>query len=254
MIENILNKMRNIPIGNEIIGWASEHNIKIEFQNQDDEGKYHPDTNIITLSPEYSDNELMVALAHELRHAWQDKQVDLQKYQGNIYAEIVFRNFAEADAFSFHNSFAIVASGALEDNSFLAKIDSSYISIINEVLGQDSQDSSVENLRAKLFEQYFIGEHSIRLVYEEGYFLHLKENLEHIKTMSGIFEQEDVIKLEKSDLHHFGKTDFNQDSSNYLDRLDILTNDYLGFKYTGLDEIVDKYSDISNHKNIRDLI
>ena len=253
-LEKITKKMQEIPIGKEIIDWANKNQVKIEFADQDVEGKFHADKEKITLGEGYSDIELMVALSHELRHAWQDKQVDLQKYKGNIYAEIIFRNFAEADAFSFHNSFAIVAFGISQNKEFLAKIDNSFVDVINDILGKDSNNSTVEILRSRLFSEYFTDEQSIRIGYEERYYEHLKNNLENFELLNDTLGHDEIISLDKSDLNHFGNTDFTKDSSNYFDSIDILSDTYIGFQFNGLDEIVLEYEKILKNDDIRKII
>ncbi len=88
--------------GAALLKWGEDNNICIAFDTQlqpEINGIYFQDT--IVLSPQISNDSAISILAHELRHAWQDKQgllpnhclIDIDDYRASVF-------MTEGDAFA----------------------------------------------------------------------------------------------------------------------------------------------------------
>lgn len=94
--------IRQSTTGKALLNWASQNNIHIAFDHQmdrDARGLYALDT--VLISPDVEDQLLVSTIAHELRHAWQDKKGMIPNHYDMSPAEyMVKRRIVEADAFA----------------------------------------------------------------------------------------------------------------------------------------------------------
>lgn len=104
-VEKVKNMLAETKTGREILTWAEENNIEIRLDYQCEEagagGYYVPGSKMVALNAHLPDDRMMIALAHELRHAWQGENgfcATLYKDAGTYLKQ--FR-FIEADAAAY---------------------------------------------------------------------------------------------------------------------------------------------------------
>ncbi|TNE25187.1 MAG: hypothetical protein EP349_10790 [Alphaproteobacteria bacterium] len=104
-VEKVKNMLAETKTGREILKWAEENDIEIRLDYQCEEagagGYYVPGSKMVCLNAYLPDDRMMVALAHELRHAWQGENgfcATLYKDAGTYLKQ--FR-FIEADAAAY---------------------------------------------------------------------------------------------------------------------------------------------------------
>lgn len=104
-IEKVKTMLAETKTGREILTWAEENNIEIRLDYQCEEagagGYYVPGSKMVCLNAYLPDDRLMIALVHELRHAWQGENgfcATLYKDAGTYLKQ--FR-FIEADAAAY---------------------------------------------------------------------------------------------------------------------------------------------------------
>ncbi len=237
-LDELLKDFSEVSLGKKLLNWAARNNVTIKVEPHQYFGIFDKANNCVTISYYADPAESMVALAHELRHAFQHSVVKLDKYDGSFYPAVILNAFAEADALSFQNIFALMAADETGNNQFHKMIDAGFIKVINKLL---EQDASIEEFRAGLFKEYFINSNEMRITNEEIYIENLtdliyQENLSDILRI----ENKHIYKnLEIKDLRHFGLIGTETDGSNYFDgNIDIKDDLYLGFEIKELDDLV----------------
>ncbi len=104
-VERVKDMLAETKTGREILTWAAENDIEIRLDYQCEEagagGYYVPGSKMVCLNAYLPDDRMMIALAHELRHAWQGENgfcATLYKDAGTYLKQ--FR-FIEADAAAY---------------------------------------------------------------------------------------------------------------------------------------------------------
>lgn len=104
-VEKVKYMLAETATGQKIIEWADKNGIEIKLDYQCEEagagGYYVPGSKTVCLNAHLPDDRMMIALAHELRHAWQGENgfcATLYKDAGTYLKQ--FR-FIEADAAAY---------------------------------------------------------------------------------------------------------------------------------------------------------
>lgn len=98
----IADKLASTETGAQIMQWARDHDIEIWMDYQCEEagagGYYIPGSKTVCLNAHIEDDQLVMALAHELRHAWQGGNGFCATLYDDIDTYIKQFRFIEADA------------------------------------------------------------------------------------------------------------------------------------------------------------
>ncbi|TVQ83782.1 MAG: hypothetical protein EA357_04990 [Micavibrio sp.] len=101
-IEKIKAMLAETPTGAEIIKWTKENGIDIKLDYQCEEagagGYYIPGSKTVCLNAHLPDERLVMALAHELRHAWQGEKGFCPTMYKDVHTYLKQFRFIEADA------------------------------------------------------------------------------------------------------------------------------------------------------------
>jgi len=102
-VKNICDILSQTPTGKQIMDWvdANDVNIWMDYECTDVGGYCIPGANTACLNAHVSDKELVVVLAHELRHVWQSSQGFIATLFQNSKEYVLNTRFIEADATAF---------------------------------------------------------------------------------------------------------------------------------------------------------
>jgi len=108
--------MRKTPLGQALLQFAADQHIRIVMSNSK-EMDPNPNDNLTYKGRNYStrillngdvssDDEIMITLAHEIRHSWHERQLHTNRMALDPQREWVKRRIQEADCFAFEIHFA----------------------------------------------------------------------------------------------------------------------------------------------------
>lgn len=76
-LERLKAVLKETPTGRQSLAFLEQEKLKLSFERmQDCFGYFEPRTHRLALNPVCSDADLTLTLVHEIRHAWQDKQIE----------------------------------------------------------------------------------------------------------------------------------------------------------------------------------
>ncbi len=233
-INKITKELGRFSEGRDLLDWAKDNNVKIEVDEQmEGPAVFNPKGNIIFIGDINNKLNSAIILAHELRHAFQHSQVSFLKYQVNLRSNIISMLIAEADAFSFHNSFAVKAAietkdaGPLEVEACCANL----LEIAKNCLEGDELD--FKKLRLTLFKEFFT--RGLSSKYEDIYCNEVSINADKLgkKELLILAKEYKHNDLDFNDLKHFG-----------LVSCDVKSGDYIKGKINFENEIAKKFSNV----------
>lgn len=114
-LDKIENNMRRTDLGRALLQFAEDQHIRISMSNSKTIDS-DPKDNLFTKGRNYStyillngetrsDDEIMMTLAHELRHSWHERTVKSGEMELDPRRHWLMRRIQEADAFSFEVHF-----------------------------------------------------------------------------------------------------------------------------------------------------
>lgn len=99
-IQELTDQLRQIPTGKMLMDFADHKQMFIRFSDRIDSLALYSSSRFVYISTKCPKRLQVMALAHELRHAWQDHHGLILKRVTNVRDGIVNGRFEEADAFA----------------------------------------------------------------------------------------------------------------------------------------------------------
>jgi len=97
-MERLKKMLSESKTGRQTLEFLKEKGSKMIFEKMDYYGYFAPDKNIVALNPAMSDEDLAVTFVHEVRHAWQDSQMETTTPEMTPKSFLVSGFEIEADA------------------------------------------------------------------------------------------------------------------------------------------------------------
>lgn len=210
----LLKKFRSIPLGKEIMKLAQKYKIKISFAYDlsDREASYDWQDKTVFLDGWGDNDHLIPALAHELRHAFQEIGGLTDGFRNNIYKYIIRSRFEEADAFSFE---ALFAYQFMEQtgNSVPWESTCEVVPKITKAVEEAMKDYNDPIVARRAGFQAYFKDKTLRNAYDRNF----------LKALSNIDDNEDIkvtldvgTFLDDERFYDFGFMNFDLKGDNYL--------------------------------------
>ncbi len=97
-LERLKKMLSESKTGQQTLDFLEQKGSKIIFEKMNYYGYFSPDNNLVALNPAMSDEDLAVTFVHEMRHAWQDSQMDTTSPEMTPKSFFVSGFAIEADA------------------------------------------------------------------------------------------------------------------------------------------------------------
>lgn len=97
-MERLKKMLSESKTGQQTLDFLEQKGSKIIFEKMNYYGYFSPDNNLVALNPAMSDEDLAVTFVHEMRHAWQDSQMDTTSPEMTPKSFFVSGFAIEADA------------------------------------------------------------------------------------------------------------------------------------------------------------
>ncbi len=97
-MERLKKMLSESKTGKQTLDFLEEKGSKLIFEKMDYYGYFSPDNNLVALNPAMSDEDLAVTFVHEVRHAWQDSQMETTSPEMTPKSFLVSGFEIEADA------------------------------------------------------------------------------------------------------------------------------------------------------------
>ena len=97
-LERLKKMLAESKTGQQTLDFLEQKGSKIIFEKMNYYGYFSPDNNLVALNPAMSDEDLAVTFVHEVRHAWQDTQMDTTSPEMTPKSFFVSGFAIEADA------------------------------------------------------------------------------------------------------------------------------------------------------------
>ncbi|MBR1777705.1 MAG: hypothetical protein IJ752_03860 [Alphaproteobacteria bacterium] len=97
-MERLKKMLSESKTGKQTLDFLEEKGSKLVFEKMQYYGYFSPDNNLVALNPAMSDEDLAVTFVHEVRHAWQDSQMQTTTPEMTPKAFLVSGFEIEADA------------------------------------------------------------------------------------------------------------------------------------------------------------
>lgn len=97
-MERLKKMLSESKTGQQTLDFLKEKGSKLIFEKMNYYGYFSPDNNLVALNPAMSDEDLAVTFVHEMRHAWQDSQMDTTAPEMTPKSFLVSGFAIEADA------------------------------------------------------------------------------------------------------------------------------------------------------------
>lgn len=121
-IKPLLEAFAQVSMGRDMLAMAEAHGVKIVYDptlsGSGTAGSYQHTTKVVRMDPAQSMSAQVMYLAHELRHAWQDNELQYGKMESRLLTpnqQWTLRRYLEADAFAFSAYFMAVRMQELPD-------------------------------------------------------------------------------------------------------------------------------------------
>lgn len=97
-MERLKKMLSESKTGQQTLDFLKEKGSKLIFEKMNYYGYFSPDNNLVALNPAMSDEDLAVTFVHEMRHAWQDSQMETTSPEMTPKSFLVSGFAIEADA------------------------------------------------------------------------------------------------------------------------------------------------------------
>lgn len=97
-MERLKKMLSESKTGKQTLDFLDQKGAKLIFEKMDYYGYFSPDNNLVALNPAMSDEDLAVTFVHEVRHAWQDSQMETTSPEMTPKAFLISGFEIEADA------------------------------------------------------------------------------------------------------------------------------------------------------------